>query len=224
MKTLIFVVALMFSHIIMAQQDVTKFLGIPITGTKAEMEKKLIAKGFTPTKMDGQDFLKGEFNGTDSWIKIVTNNNKVFRIAVSDATNQNEADIKNRFNRLVSQFENNERYICFDNFTISDKEDISYEMLVNNKLYEACFYQVPSDTAAFKEQMHKTIFSGFSKEQLSNPTEDVLNEVHERSRLFATNVIVKRSVWFTIIQARLNEYYIAIYYDNEYNHANGEDL
>ena len=30
----------------LAQKDVTKFLGIPVDGTKAEMKKKLQEKGF----------------------------------------------------------------------------------------------------------------------------------------------------------------------------------
>ena len=58
------------------QNDITKFLGIPIDGTKAEIIQKLKAKGYTPTDIDSE-VLEGEFNGKDVSIYIATNNNKV---------------------------------------------------------------------------------------------------------------------------------------------------
>ena len=61
-----------------------------------------------------------------------------------DANTQNEANIKIRFNKLVSQFENNKRYTSLDKYTLSDEENISYEMTVNNKNYDALFYLVPN--------------------------------------------------------------------------------
>lgn len=36
-------------------------------------------------------------------------------------------------------------------------------------------------------------------------------------------MLFKKSVWFRICE-QYGEYYIAMYYDNEYNQANGEDL
>ena len=59
-----------------AQNDVTRFLGIPVDGTKYEMIQKLKAKGFQSTPFD-KDVLTGEFNGTDVNIYVVTTNNKV---------------------------------------------------------------------------------------------------------------------------------------------------
>lgn len=126
-----------------AQKDITTFWGIPVDGTKSEMKQKLISKGFVPKKVGTNEFLTGEFNGTDVNVYIVTNNNKVYRIMLCDANTRNEANIKIRFNNLVSQFENNKRYTTFGEYTLSDEEDISYEMSVHNKIYEAIFYQVP---------------------------------------------------------------------------------
>lgn len=34
----------------------------------------------------------------------------------------------------------------------------------------------------------------------------------------------KKPVWFRIIERSYDRYYIAMFYDNEYNQANGEDL
>ncbi len=65
-----------------AQEDVTKFLGIPVDGTKSEMINKLLNKGFTRTKYD-RDVLTGEFNGMNVNIMVQTINNKVWRIIVA---------------------------------------------------------------------------------------------------------------------------------------------
>lgn len=48
-----------------AQNDVTTFLGIPVDGFKSEMKQKLVSKGFVPKKVGTNEFLEGEFNGTD---------------------------------------------------------------------------------------------------------------------------------------------------------------
>ena len=129
-----------------AQNDVTTFLGIPVDGFKSEMKQKLVSKGFVPKKVGTNEFLEGEFNGTDVHVYIATNNNKVYRIMLCDANTQNEANIKIRFNKLVSQFENNKRYTSLDKYTLSDEENISYEMTVNKKNYDALFYHLTSSS------------------------------------------------------------------------------
>ena len=146
-----------------AQNDVTTFLGIPVDGFKSEMKQKLVSKGFVPKKVGTNEFLEGEFNGTDVHVYIVTNNNKVYRIMLCDANTQNEANIKIRFNKLVSQFEDNKRYISLDKYTLSDEEDISFEMTVNKKNYDALFYQVPNmenvDTLALQKKVRNGLLS-----------------------------------------------------------------
>ena len=170
-----------------AQKDVTKFLGIPVDGTKSEMIRKLKAKGFEEIPYsDGT--LKGEFNGFDVNIYIQTNNNKVWRIIVADQNSMNAREIKTRFNNLHYQFNNNTKYITAQDFTIPETEDIGYEILVNKKKYQAVFYQ-----------------------KAENITED-----------FAT-ITTKKQVWFTII-GEYSDFKLAIYYENLYNKANGEDL
>ena len=218
-----FMLALMFACTVHAQKDVTTFLGIPIDGFKTEMKKKLIAKGFTPKKtQEGHDFLEGEFNGVGVDLYIVTNNNKVFRIMVSEKNLQDEANIKIRYNRLVNQFKNNKRYTCFDDYELSETEDISYEMTVNNKIYDAAFYQNPNMDIV-EEKARKELLKVYTEDQLKNPTEEVRNALQKKILSIKVDVMSKKVVWF-----RIYEYYglynITIYYDNEYNHANGEDL
>lgn len=123
-------------------REVTRFLGIPVDGTRAEMVSKLKAKGFTIVPgMDG--VLEGEFNGKDSYISIQTNNRKVWRINVMDKNGYDETNIKINFNELCRQFEENAKYVGDVGQIISESEDIDYELDVNNKRYQAVYYQKP---------------------------------------------------------------------------------
>lgn len=141
-KILTLAVVLMTTIALFAQEkkDVTKFLGIPIDGYKSEMISKLKAKGFTSTSRD-KNILEGEFNGKDVELHIHTINNKVYRIAVADKNYTTETNIRIRFNTLLNQFENNSKYIGYSNKPIPEDENLSYEISVNSKRYDASFYQ-----------------------------------------------------------------------------------
>lgn len=209
-----------------AQKDVTKFLGIPVDGTKSAMIQKLKAKGFTYNST--YDVLEGEFNGSMVNVYIVTNRNKVCRISVCDAHQVNETDIRIRFNTLCRQFSNNPKYVSaasLDDCTISDEEDISYEMSVNSKRYEALYYQVPEkkDSITEKKEIHEYLLSKYSEEQLANPTEELRTKILMDEISYFTSAYCKKSVWFMIGDYH-GKYYIAMFYDNEYNRADGEDL
>lgn len=219
MKKLLSITMLLISSIfVYAQQDVTKFLGIPVDGSKSEMIRKLKAKGYTSNPLD-KDVLVGEFNGTDVNIHVVTNNNKVYRIMVCDVNNIDERAIQIRFNRLCEQFVNNSKYssLPLEEYMIPDDEDISYEITVHKKRYEAVFYQKTDET--FMAKQIEAAFPQYTKEQLANPSEELRTEMVN----FVTQYISKKAVWF-MINERLGKYCITMYYDNEYNNANGEDL
>lgn len=188
------IIALFVSAVSFAQNDVTTFLGIPVDGTKSAMIQKLKAKGFTYDAI--YDMLEGEFNGRDVEVLVVTENNKVYRICLIDKNETTESQIKIRFNTLCRQFEKNEKYLPVkDNQEIDEDEDISYEMLVHKKEYQAAFYQVgPGGVESYFDKSLEEI------EQLSN-----------------------KVVWFTISE-RYGKYVIAMYYDNYKNQADGEDL
>ena len=195
MKKTILLLLLLASATVYAQKEVTKFLGIPVDGYKSEMIQKLKAKGYKYNSTT--DCLEGEFNGKEVQISVVTNNNKVYRIAVFDKNYTSETDIKINFNKLCSQFERNEKYFSIkEDQTISEREDISYEMSVNNKRYEAAFYQ-----------------------KLENEVDytDVDNAIS------ALENMEKKSVWF-MIDERYGSYRLLLFYDNGYNQANGDDL
>ena len=195
-KFLTLLAMIAISASVFAQKEVTKFMGIPVDGSPTEMIKKLKAKGFTTDEdamqvvkrglidWDGPEVLTGRFNGEKVRVFLGVEKNKVWRIYLSDKDSRDETQIKIRFNTLVRQFEGNGKYVpYFDEQTIADDEDISYQMTVNNKRYEAYFVQKGEDGT----------------------------------------VDEKRMVWFMISQ-RSEGYYIAMFYDNEYNQADGSNL
>lgn len=229
MKKLLSIIAtLLIATALYAQKEVTKFLGIPVDGTKANMIQQLKAKGYQYNS--SSDILTGEFNGRDVHISVVTNNNKVYRIMVMDADGSNETDIRIRFNRLCQQFEDNEKYIAASDmdYKISEDEDISYEMVAHNKRYEADFYQkvadLTTDTLGIQEYATKFFLSQYTTEQLVDISEeDKTSAILEATMRFVLERMEKRSVWF-MIDEKYGKYYILLYYDNRYNQANGEDL
>ena len=217
MKNLLLSVALMIVSIssYAQEKDVTKFLGIPIDGTKSEMIAKLKGKGFTQVNYDQNIILEGEFNGREVYIFVVTNNRKVYRIMVADKNRISETDIKIRFNILCQQFSNNDKYLSLGDHTIPENEDISNKILLG-KRYQASYYQVD------KEFIAKSLLGKYTKEQLENT--DSLN-IEDQIYIAEAyqNGSAHKQVWFMITED-LGKYYISIYYDNVLNMANGDDL
>ena len=156
-KFLTLLAMIAISASVFAQKEVTQFMGIPVDGSPTEMIKKLKAKGFKTDEdfmqaiklggvdWDGPEWLIGRFNGEKVRVSLHVEQNKVWRIYLSDKDNRDETQIKIRFNTLVRQFENNDKYVYFYEQTIADDEDISYQMTVNKKQYEAVFGQKGED-------------------------------------------------------------------------------
>ncbi|WP_291255970.1 hypothetical protein [Fusobacterium sp.] len=187
--------------------EITKFLGIPVDGTKEEMITKLMKKGFK--KINGS--LIGEFNGREVEVLIDTNKNKVYRIVVVNKIPFSESQIKGQYNILLNQFSKNKKYISLGSEPISERENISYEMIVNNKTYPAFFIQKISQEQVFRIIENTKNIQGIEEKD----TERILEMILE--------IMENNNVWF-MIHKYGNEYYIALYYDNMYNKSTGEDL
>lgn len=202
---------------------VTKFLGIPVDGTKREMIQKLSNKGYDYNST--YDYLEGEFNGYDVHIHVVTNNNKVYRILVEDAYPISETDIKIRFNRLCQQFNNNPKYVSLKNYEIPEKENISYEMLVNNKRYEASYYQADQimDSVTIKKDIQGVLYEKYGNKNIDDLDEIEIIAFKIDMLLYYIEKFSNNSVWF-MINEKYGKYKILMYYDNLYNQANGDDL
>lgn len=230
-KLLCAAIALLCAAAMQAQEeekDVTKFLGIPVDGDKPAMIEKLKAKGFTPVlagELAGEDILEGEFNGTNVYVKINTNNFNVWQISLRDKYSLDESAIKFRFNRLCEQFENNPKYIPYidKEQKIPDDEHLSYEMAVNNKRYTAFYSQIPDSVT--KEQA-----LGY----LTGPIEDMTGPTGEFSPEKAAEhfsnlqkywrALRNKLVGFIISEESAGRYRLYMFYENRYNETDGEDL
>ena len=185
------------------------------------MIRQLKAKGFRNSPYNNE-ILEGEFNGSNVYVSVATNNNKVWRIMVSDATPTDVRNVQIRFNRLCKQFENNPNYVTLKDYTIPDDEDIRVQILLNKKRYEAAFYQKPEVPASLIVKNAEAFLSSkYTEEQLENPTEEIQVEIFE----YIEEVLTKKNVWFMISDnCDPGEYKILMFYDNKYNEANGQDL
>lgn len=223
MKKLIIFPLLFVAVFTSAQIEVTKFLGIPVDGNKQQMIQKIKEKGYLYNS--NYDRLEGEFNGRDVFIYVVTNNNKVYRILVEDAVYSSEGDIKIRFNTLLRQFENNnQKYFSMstEDGELSESEDISYEMTVNNKRYEAAFIQTNNtlDSVTLSKKMEEFNKENYGDDYLLDMTDE---QILDASIKFFLSLYIDNSVWF-MINERYGRYGILLYYDNNRNRANGEEL
>ena len=87
------------------------------------------------------------------------------------------------------------------------------------------FYQAPLvvDSVETANKLRAALLVKYTEEQLANPTEEIKKDIYETSTSFVLDMMLKKPVWFRI-EEFAGKYYIAMYYDNEYNRANGEDL
>lgn len=238
-KLLSFVIGIFIYSFVFGQSESTlKFLGIPVDGSKSEIVEALKSKGF---EYDSEsDFLIGDFNGRESHIGIVENHGKVYRVVVFDADTYDAGEIRIRFNNLIHQFENNDKYFyIFPNDIIPEDEDIHYEILVNKKQYIAEFrYNPLYDNDELRDRL---INEAVEESKLSiEKTKDektiggitygeFYSDKDNYDQLISSVVRLKviqmsnSSVWFKIFE-HYGKYYIGLYYDNLLNAPNGEDL
>lgn len=144
---------------------------------------------------------------------------------VCDANSVDERSIKIRFNKLCHQFENNPKYISVETELIPDDENISYEIAVHKKRYEAIYYQrleELSDTA-LQDRIIPIIYERYNEKHLNQTDEERKQELMAMTLEYILELCHKRPVWFMISEF-YGKYYITMFYDNEYNRANGEDL
>lgn len=217
--------------------NVLKFLGHPVDGRKSDMESHLISKGYTYNRT--YDCYEGRFNGKQANICISTNNNKIDRIYV-EFLPTSESYIRYEYNNLIDQFNRNNKYTSIiKNEKISENENISYGINIQNKQYSATYFlatQIDSASIAIEiKEKASSIFTDeeielirasknpdFNFEDLKPKEQDVLMNYLALCYELLSNKF-KGCVWFTIHE-KYGEYYIGIYYDNLNNRPNGEDL
>jgi hypothetical protein len=118
---------------------------------------------------------------------------------------------------------NNNRYSTqsdsiISKFNIPEDEDISYEMKVNKKRYEAVFYQkaVKYDSLTMEKDLL------LAKEERTDQEYEKVNDLIFEIMKVSIDALNKQ-VWF-MIKEDSGEYRIVIFYENVYNKANGNVL
>jgi hypothetical protein len=203
---------------------VFSFKGVPIDGSKAEMISALIDKGFEYDELN--DVLMGEFNGQQSMILMNENHGKVYRIIVAAKNpSYNEAEVRIAYINLIQQFRDNPKYDEHEpNEFIPETEDISYEMTVHNKLYDAIFVFNPTykwtedDWAKARENIKNEIEAN----EYPSP-EEKLKAYLSAVENYSSKAFPKGIVWFRIFE-HYGDYSIGLYYENWENKPQGEDL
>ena len=185
----IVLIVLAFSAFAQKTTDNTlKFLGIPVDGTEQQMIAKLKEKGFRYDTVKGN--LTGQFNGESVTVYIHTNHDLVDRIYVAFPQTSSVSDIRNKYNRLINQFQENNKYFSLlGNDHIPDEEDISYEMTVHDKQYQASFrYMNPDmDPDYFKAQLVDAVCSLYPEEEAAHmrtTMESLFNSSDEEQKEF----------------------------------------
>ena len=113
-----------------------------------------------------------------------------------------------------------------DNPELPEEEKIGYEMLVNNNRYQSAYYQSPKDVITLSEEERTLALSEAGLKDASWDSLTLEEKIEQTPVLvyyMADKYWSKKKVWF-MISKDANDYRIVIYYDNEYNHADGEDL
>lgn len=187
------------------EKDVTRFLNIPIEGEKSEMFEKIKAKGFKVTKFAGDKILTGKFNGQDVYVDVAADkNDEVYRVIVADKTSCNERSVRIKFNNLCYQFSENSKYLsATKNWAISEDDDISYELRVGKKTYQAVFFQKPSeigDSIIWSRVTYRYALNKLHGVYGEQSEEEELQEIERIYNDELSELCLKKRVWFTIME------------------------
>lgn len=140
MKKFLFIILIaIINNITTAGQNAIEFLGIPVDGSREEMVRNIISKGFKYHDYSVVDGLIGEFNGEDVVIRLETVNNKVYRVNISETTLRNRSEAKIHFNDMYKQFMNSGKYTLAWGKPIDENVDITYEMNAFGKQFDVGF-------------------------------------------------------------------------------------
>lgn len=106
---------------------------------------------------------------------------------------------------------------------IPESEDLSYEMLVHNKRYEAAYHQAPDTTICYPKNLRDIVVKEAKEKGEDVTGQDIDKLVQSKKVELYVENMWRNSVWF-MIDEKYGDYKIIMFYDNEYNHADGEDL
>ena len=226
-KVFVLLVAIVMSAGIVAENYPTKFLGIPIDGTKQEMIRHIQSKGFVYNRQ--LDCLTGVLNGEKVVIALRTYNGRVCQVMVGELQTYSVKQIKVKFNNLMKQFNEHPNYISatLDQTYIDKREKVSREISKNGKKYAAYYMQITHDldTTIWMKDMDKiaqnVVAQLADRDSISEHEKDLAGTYIEQKAM--RQQYLHNIVWFQILEKQ-GKYSIALYYDNLYNQPLGSNL
>ena len=131
---------LMFLALTSYAQDVIDFMGIPIDGSVSEMMAKLKEKGFR--KMERNGIWEGFLDGVPVQLTVRLSKDKVYEIDIRYDVEDDNAQIVQCINGLVSKFKDNPKYKEVQSDMITE-DDLAESKLKKEYLgYYAYFTQI----------------------------------------------------------------------------------
>ena len=151
-----------------------------------------------------------------------------------------EISIKSEYNRLLEQFQKNNKYLSLPvNKVIPEEENIKYEISLRNKTYSCSFLYISPDIysederVCIKSNIERMMGKSdpFLEEISTEMTESLISCFSQRendilpvdkvSNLFAH---IRDGIVSFVLNENNGIYRIVIYYDNMVNRPHGEDL
>lgn len=194
---------------------VPNYEGVEIDGTKEEFYHALTNKGYY-YNIDST-YVKGIYKNRLCNVIAVSNKETgmVWRVAISYQNPVTADSAKILFNSLVKGFgEDTLNYIPvnydFWEFIIDDKENISKEIIINNKQYTAEYYQITGSPTDEKYKRQWITSTQIPAQYAGTPESELLE-------MYDYEVFSKKLVTIRIVREGNNDYNILIYFDNEHN-------
>lgn len=125
---------------LLAQKNITTFMGIPVNGTKSSVVAKLKSRGFVK---DGHDCLKGEIENIPYLVRVMTDRGRVYRISVVEEKGTDDVSLAvARYNSLLDWFRKDSNYTEYEyNPYIYPSDNLKYEKKIADGWYYAEFFQ-----------------------------------------------------------------------------------
>lgn len=224
-RVVVFLVLFVTSVVMFGQRGVTKFMGIPVDGTKSEMLEKLKAKGFVSfTKV--KDILQGELDGRKVNVYLETYHDKVWQVVVADVYTLDGEGIKERFNGLCEQFSKDLDYFgrisTEDGNVIPDSVDV--ETMMSQDMCRAIYvYRYYDDVGEDKsKELNDYFLTKYTQNEIDNPTKEIEDDMEIMKNDYYTQFVSRYEVFIDIVQKSKGNYFILMRYVNKCNNEMGK--
>ena len=224
-RIVVFLVLFVNSVVMFGKRDVTRFMGIPVDGTKSEMLEKLKANGFASFTKE-KDILQGECDGRMVNVYLETYHDKVWQVVVADVYTLDGEGIKERFNGLCEQFSSDPDYfgriLTEDGNVIPDSVDV--ETMMSQGMCRAIYvYKCYDDEGEDKsKELNDYFLTKYTQNEIDSPTNEIEDDMETMKNDYYTQFISRYEFFIDIVQKSKGNYFILMRYVNKCNNEMGK--